>query len=417
VSNLLRRSSASDETLSDACAPDNYCTMVRDLMFYNTLSLLLCNVPACSLLTAWEGTELALDSTFETVETAQVSSADALFAKDCVPHSNTAATTASQRALTPKLLLESLAAHKHKPSSRPATAHPCSQKHSISSKNGSAIRKHTAVCKLPAVSTVRHASTWDDSPLFGARCPVAHPELLAQQQQQQLQQQQRRQRSLSPENARIRPHTAACVSSTVHPSVCDRRCTSQADATRSVQSPSTDLQLQHSALQPSNSMVTSSSAGRLHSAPMQQQQLQQRSARAASKQQSVRSDATYNAVAACYSAAVESSRKAAVVKALLRKALPWQAQLCPRALQDFELARTAVFYRQQVEAAAVFTHARLSSVKALLHGEDAWCADVSAADWTAVDMYRTGLQSTADTVKEHVSTALATRLTVEVSVL
>jgi hypothetical protein len=110
-----------------------------------------------------------------------------------------------------------------------------------------------------------------------------------------------------------------------------------------------------------------------------------------------------------------ASAKTAAVKALLRKALPWQAQLCPRALQDFELARTAVFYRQLVEAAAAFTQARLSSVKALMHGEDAWCADVATAGWRAVEVYKTGLKSTVDTVKEHVGTASATRLTAEVS--
>lgn len=38
-------------------------------------------------------------------------------------------------------------------------------------------------------------------------------------------------------------------------------------------------------------------------------------------------------------------REAALVsvsEALARKALPWQAQLCPRALQDLEVARVKV---------------------------------------------------------------------------
>jgi hypothetical protein len=361
-----------------------------------------------------------------TIKTAEASSADALFAKECVPQSSTtaaaaAAAAASQRTLTPKLLLESLAAHKRKPSdSRPATAVPSSQKHSFSSSRHSVARKHSTVCKLPAVTQVRHASMWDDSPLFGARCPVAHPELLAQQhqqhplqQQQQQQQQQQRHRSLSPPSIRSRANIAACITTTVQSSVRDRRCISQADAPRSVQSAGADLRLQHSVWQPSNSMVTSSSTGRLRSAPMLQQQ-QQRSVRAASTQQSVRIGDAYSAVAACYSAAVESNRKSAAVKALLRKALPWQAQLCPRALQDFELARTAVFYRQQLEAAAAFTQARVSSVKALMHGEDAWCVDVATADWRAVEVYKTGLKSTADAVKDHVGTASATKLTAEV---
>jgi hypothetical protein len=373
-----------------------------------------------SLCTAWEGTDPECHSTFLTIESAEASSADALFAKESVPQSSRTAIPAAaalQRTLTPKLLLESLAAHKHKSgNSRPATAVPSSHKRSFSSSSSkhSVVRKHSAVCKLPAVTPVRHASVWDDSPLFGARCPVAHPELLAQQHQQHpLQQQQQRHRSLSPPSTRRRAYTATCSSTTVQSSVHDRRCVPQANGHRAIHSAGTNLRSQHIVWQPSNSMVTSSSTGRLRSAPMQLQQ-QQHSVRAASAQHSVRTSDAYSAVAACYSAAVASNRKTAAVKALLRKALPWQAQLCPRALEDFELARTAVFYRQLMEAAAAFTHARSASVKALLHGEDAWCTDVATADWRAVEVYKIGLKSTADTVKEHVGTASATRLTAEV---
>lgn len=39
---------------------------------------------------------------------------------------------------------------------------------------------------------------------------------------------------------------------------------------------------------------------------------------------------------------VREAALVSVAEALARRALPWQAQLCPRALQDLEIARTKV---------------------------------------------------------------------------
>lgn len=39
---------------------------------------------------------------------------------------------------------------------------------------------------------------------------------------------------------------------------------------------------------------------------------------------------------------VREAALVSVVEALARRALPWQAQLCPRALQDLEVARVRV---------------------------------------------------------------------------
>lgn len=39
---------------------------------------------------------------------------------------------------------------------------------------------------------------------------------------------------------------------------------------------------------------------------------------------------------------IREAALASFIEALARRILPWQAQLCPKALQDFELARTKV---------------------------------------------------------------------------
>ncbi|CAM9963380.1 unnamed protein product, partial [Ectocarpus fasciculatus] len=50
---------------------------------------------------------------------------------------------------------------------------------------------------------------------------------------------------------------------------------------------------------------------------------------------------------------VREAALVSVAESLARRALPWQAQLCPRALQDLEIARVKIFHASEKKRQAV----------------------------------------------------------------
>eukprot|EP00752_Nemacystus_decipiens_P008396 g7506.t1 len=70
---------------------------------------------------------------------------------------------------------------------------------------------------------------------------------------------------------------------------------------------------------------------------------------------------------------VREAALVSVVEALARRALPWQAQLCPRALQDLEIARVRVFHASQKKRQADCVVRQDETLKgSLMEEERAW---------------------------------------------
>ncbi|CAM9852490.1 unnamed protein product, partial [Choristocarpus tenellus] len=58
--------------------------------------------------------------------------------------------------------------------------------------------------------------------------------------------------------------------------------------------------------------------------------------------------------------------------ALARRALPWQAQLCPRALQDMEIARVQIFHERERSQSLRYSKRQVSELERAFRVQEEW---------------------------------------------